>query len=59
MATPETAQQQDNRLDTWHYPLGHACEQRLKNMAYMKLATAIRRQKRVQLSFCDTCIINF
>ena len=40
MATLASAQQ-DDRLDTWHYRLGHASEQCVKNMAYGKLATGI------------------
>ena len=55
MATLASAQQ-DDRLDTWHYRLGHASEQCVKNMAYGKLATGIRLPKRVRLSFCEACI---
>ena len=57
MATPESAQQQDNRLDTLQYRFSHASEQRFKNMACGKLATGFLRLKRVQLWFCEACIM--
>ena len=55
MATPASAQQ-DDRLDTWHYRLGHASKQCVKSMAYGKLVTGIGLPKRVQLLLCEACI---
>ena len=45
MVTVASAQQ-DSHLDTWHYQLGHASEQCVKNMAYKQLATGSNCQKK-------------
>ena len=50
------AASQDNEVDVWHFRLGHASEQCIKNMAYKKLATGIRLRKQARLSFCEGCI---
>ncbi len=43
--------QKDNNFDVWHFRLGHASEQCIKNMSYKKLATGIKLPKRAKLSF--------
>ena len=48
--------QKDNNFDVWHFRLGHASEQCIKNMSYKKLATGIKLPKRAKLSFCEGCI---
>ena len=46
----------DSNLDMWHYRLGHANEQTIKNMAYKQLALGITLPKQAQLSFCEGCV---
>jgi len=44
--------QKGNDIDAWHFRLGQAREQCIKNMAYKELATGIRLPKQAKLSFC-------
>ena len=44
VATPTTTQE-DNGLDFWHFRLGSASEQSIKDMGYKRLATGIRLPK--------------
>ena len=46
----------DSNLDVWHYRLGHASEQTIKNMAHKQLASGITLPKQAQLSFCEGCV---
>lgn len=45
-----------NDLDLWHFRLGHASEQCVKNLANKELATGMRSPKQIKLSFCEGCI---
>ena len=45
-----------NEADVWHFRLGHASEQCIKNMAHKKLAIGIKLPKCAKLSFCERCI---
>ena len=42
--------------DIWHFRLGHASEQFIKNMAYKRLATGIKLPKQAKMSFCEGCV---
>ena len=46
----------ESPLDIWHYRLGHANEQTIKDMAHKQLVTGIILPKQAQLSFCEGCI---
>ena len=57
---PETASaataDEGNDIDTWHFRLGHASEQCVKNTANEELATGINLPKHTKLSFCEGCV---
>ena len=55
-ATTLATKSRDSDLDAWHYRLGHASEQIIKNMAHKQLASGITLPKQVQLSFCEGCV---
>ena len=45
-----------NDIDIWHFRLGHASEQCVKNTAKEELATGINFPKHAKLSFCEGCV---
>ena len=49
--------QKGNDVDAWHFRLGQAREQFMKNMAYRELATGIRLPKQAKLSFCKDVLL--
>ena len=48
--------QDDKSIDTWHFRLGHAHEQCIKDMASKNKATGMKLTKQAKLSFCEACI---
>ena len=45
-----------NDIDVWHFRLGHASEQCVKNTVNEELATGINLPKHAKLSFCEGCV---
>ena len=48
--------QGDNSIETWHFRLGHANEQCIKEMATKNKATGMKLTKQAKPSFCEGCI---
>ena len=48
--------QDDKSIDTWHFRLGHANEQCIKDMASKNKVTGMKLTKQDKLSFCEACI---
>ena len=46
----------ENDIDIWHFRLGHASEQCVKNIANKEMATGINLPKQTKLSFCEGCV---
>ena len=55
MASTATAYK-ENDIDIWHFQLGHASEQCVKNIANKEMATGINLLKQIKLSFCEGCV---
>ena len=45
-----------NDIDIWHFRLGHASEQCVKNIASKQLATGINLPKQSELLYCEGCV---